>query len=416
MSCADRIVWLRRDLRLHDHPALAAGGPDARVVVVREPAANGFQRALVDAALDEVRAHRTVEVFDGDPREVIPGLNPTKVWVSADFTPSGLARDRAVSGALGPGVMEAAGSAYAVDPGILRTGQGGHYKVFTPFYRAWCDYGADDPVGGLPGEDGLPVTRAWRDWCGFLRDRLDGYAENRDIPAIDGTSRISGWLAVGALHPRSLLATLAVADAPEDDKEAFARELAFREFYADFLHHRPETAHSDVNPRFAGFRWNESGSEFDLWARGRTGFPIVDAGMRQLAATGWMHNRVRMLVASFLTKDLHLPWQAGAEHFRRHLVDFDVASNQHSWQWCAGTGTDASPYFRVFNPMTQGRKFDPDSRYITRWVPELRGVPAGDIHAIRNLPSGYPVPIVDHAEERRDALARYEEISALRAP
>jgi deoxyribodipyrimidine photo-lyase len=161
-------------------------------------------------------------------------------------------------------------------------------------------------------------------------------------------------------------------------------------------------------------RYDDPGELFEAWREGRTGFPVVDAGMRQLAATGWMHNRVRMIVASFLVKDLHVEWQHGARHFMQHLVDADLASNQHGWQWVAGCGTDAAPYFRVFNPVTQGKKFDPDGAYVKRWVPELRDVDARHVHepagAPEGLPDGYPEPVVDHAEERREALARYDEI------
>ncbi|PRQ10447.1 deoxyribodipyrimidine photolyase [Corynebacterium sp. 13CS0277] len=421
------ITWLRSDLRAHDHPALEqADGP---AVFIRPTHASPARRALWEELLADMR-HALGDRLVVEPAPTHPtrearwaatadtllrharAAGAEEVLVQADYTPKGLARDKTVAEILATGGvrLRALGSGYAVPPGTLRTGAGGHYKVFTPFYRAWLDCGADAPTSPAPATG---ASRAWDHWEEFRRHRLAGYAEHRDLPAVDGTSRISAYLATGALHPRTLLASLAATDedtAPAEDRVAFARELAFREFYADFVYHRPETLQEDVNPRFAGFTWNTPGEDLEVWKEGRTGYPIVDAGMRQLAATGWMHNRVRMLVASFLTKDLHLPWQVGAGHFRELLVDYDPAINQHSWQWCAGTGTDASPYFRIFNPLTQGKKFDPDATYITRWVPELAGVPAADIHSLRNLPAAYPRPMVDHAEERRVALARYEAV------
>jgi deoxyribodipyrimidine photo-lyase len=193
-----------------------------------------------------------------------------------------------------------------------------------------------------------------------------------------------------------------------------ASELAWREFYADLLFHHPRSAWENLGGRLermpvdTGKRARE---RFEAWAGARTGYPFVDAGLRQLHATGWMHNRVRMAAASFLVKDLHLPWQWGARHFLDHLVDGDLASNQHGWQWVAGTGTDAAPYFRVFNPVSQGERFDRDGTYVRRWLPELEGVPDRSLQrpwtSPKGLPLGYPPPMVDHAEEREEALRRY---------
>ena len=216
----------------------------------------------------------------------------------------------------------------------------------------------------------------------------------------------------GEIHPRTML-----ADLSGDTRTAvgvYRKELAWRDFYADVLFHRPETAREYLRPEFARMSYDEPGDRLDAWRRGRTGYPIVDAGMRQLRATGWMHNRVRMIVASFLVKDLHIEWQHGARHFMHWLVDGDLASNQHGWQWVAGSGTDAAPYFRVFNPTTQGRKADPDGAYVRRWVPELRHLDSKHVHEPWTVPGGrpdgYPAPIVDHAEERREALDRLEKI------
>ena len=224
---------------------------------------------------------------------------------------------------------------------------------------------------------------------------------------------MSVHLKYGTLHPRTLLADLAQQSG--EGAETMRSELAWRDFYADVLWHRPDSARENYDTRFDRMPWDSgpaADEHFAAWAEGRTGFPIVDAGMRQLRETAWVHNRVRMIVASFLVKDLHLPWWWGARHFMQLLVDGDLASNQHGWQWTAGSGTDASPYFRVFNPVTQGEKFDPDGEYVRKFVRELRSVPGKAVHQPWALPdgppNGYPRPIVDHAEERRAALARYE--------
>lgn len=426
-GAAPVVVWFRRDLRAFDHPALAQAhlkaeqtGRPVTHIFFDEEDANPFRTELRESLLSELDAallerfsvgltrHRAPQsaaeaaAWFGD---TFPGAD---VFVTCDYTPAGLTRDQAVADVLAAtgGTLRGVGSPYLVDPGVIHTNSGEHFKVFTPFYRRWLDTVTVAPQ--VPAGAG---GRAWRDWLEFVDFRMSGYAGNRDRPDLAGTSQMGAYLAMGAIHPRAMVAFLAgVADedVPAVDRTAFVRELAFREFYADFLYHRPETLTQDVNERFARFPWDEPDERLRVWQEGRTGFPIVDAGMRQLAQTGWMHNRVRMIVASFLCKDLHFPWQVGAEYFRQMLIDYDPANNQHSWQWCAGTGTDASPYFRVFNPATQGRKFDPDARYIKKWVPELSPCSAKDIHAMRGLPASYPAPMVDHAEERLDALARYE--------
>ena len=219
----------------------------------------------------------------------------------------------------------------------------------------------------------------------------------------------------GEIHPRTMLADL--GRLRSDGAATYRKELAWREFYADVLFARPETARDYLRPEFARMSYDDPAADPEplaAWREGRTGFPVVDAGMRQLRATGWMHNRVRMIVASFLVKDLHLEWQHGARHFMQWLVDGDLASNQHGWQWTAGSGTDASPFFRVFNPTSQGRKFDPDGAYVRRWVPELAELDSGadphDPGPKDRERVGYPAPIVDHAEERREALDRWERI------
>jgi deoxyribodipyrimidine photo-lyase len=246
-------------------------------------------------------------------------------------------------------------------------------------------------------------------WEEFVESGLADYDIGRDLAAGDGTSRLSPYVKLGVVHPRTLLATLVGRRGV--GTERFRAEIAWREFYADVLWHNPSSVWTDLRPTLTAMAYEGDGPLVDAWRRGRTGYPFVDAGMRQLLATGWMHNRVRMVTASFLTKDLHVWWPVGARHFLHHLIDGDVASNNHGWQWVAGTGTDSSPYFRVFNPVAQGQRFDPDGDYVRRWVPELAHLPGVAVHEpwrdVRGYEAGYPERIVDHAEERADALRRY---------
>ncbi len=247
----------------------------------------------------------------------------------------------------------------------------------------------------------------------FVAESVRGYGERRNRPDLPGTSRLSPALKYGEIHPRTILARLAEPDvASASGTATFASEICWREFYADVLWHHPGSAWADLKPGLSGLAYAEPGPAFDAWRAGRTGYPIVDAGMRQLASTGWMHNRVRMLTASFLTKDLHIWWPHGARHFMRHLIDGDIASNSHGWQWTAGTGTDASPYFRIFNPTTQGLRFDPQGDYVRRHVPELAHIAGSAVHepwaVLDGYAQGYPERIVDHSVEREEALARYQ--------
>ncbi|WP_420040358.1 cryptochrome/photolyase family protein [Gordonia sp. MP11Mi] len=440
------IVWFRRDLRVHDLPTLTAAAADADSVaavfvldsrVARPGPRTDFFLACL-AEHDRALGKRLI-VVDGDPAVVLPSLvdrlGAGSVHISADFSPYGARRDDRVATALGQTPLVRTGSPYAVAPGRVRKSDGSEYRVFGPFQRAWHEHGWHAPaptdantvtwldpseVGdrirlptptaeplALPGENAALVR-----WRAIMAQSLDEYDTDRDRPDLDRTSRLSAYLKVGCLHPRTLLRDL--RGRSDVGASTFRSELCWRDFYADVMYHRPDTAYQDFDERFARLP-HDSGPEaqaaFRAWCDGRTGYPIVDAGMRQLAAEGWMHNRVRMIVASFLTKDLHLPWQWGARHFMDHLIDGDLASNQHGWQWVAGSGTDAAPYFRVFNPALQGEKFDPDGDYVRRWVPELRGVSGRGVHRLRNgRPDDYPAPIVDHATERLDALDRYAEI------
>ena len=424
------LLWFRRDLRLHDLPPLldaAASDGDVLACYVLDPrleASSGRRRLqyLYDALRDvHDRLDGRLLVTRGRAEQRIPKLvkeiGATSVHVSADYTPFGMRRDTAVRDALGEVPLEEAGSPYLVSPGRVTKNDGTAYKVFTPFYDAWrrhgwrapADSGVDsarwvDPAG-LPGGVDIPDTEVALDlpagetaaraqWATFVATGLADYADDRNRPDLDGTSRMSAHLKFGAIHPRTMAADLGRGKGPQ----AYLRELAFRDFYAAALLDRPDSAWWNWNKSFDAIQVDEDHALFEAWKQGRTGYPIVDAGMRQLAETGWMHNRVRMIVASFLVKDLHLPWQWGARWFLEQLVDGDMANNQHGWQWAAGCGTDAAPYFRVFNPTTQGDKFDPDGAYVRRWVPEVDD-------------AGYPEPIVDHATERKEALRRYSQLT-----
>ena len=438
------VLWLRRDLRLRDHPALHAAAADGPVVAlyVLDPrllkpagaARVAFLYRCLRALDADLRAHGgRLHVRRGDPRNAVPRVvrevGASSVHASADFGPYGRQRDCDVERALADVPLVRTGSPYAVPPGRVVKSDGTPFKVYSAFYRAWREHGWPAPAGTITGRvswravpggsdipsdprlpAGLELPAAGEDaarkaWRAYRRSALASYDDVRDRPDIDRTSRMSVYLKWGAIHPRTMLADLGRAD------ERFRKELAWREFYASVLHAWPESAREYFQPELAGIGYESASSEaFDAWRDGRTGYPIVDAGMRQLLAQGWMHNRVRMIVASFLVKDLHIEWQHGARHFMRHLVDGDLASNQHNWQWTAGSGTDAAPFFRVFNPVTQGRKFDPDGVYVRRWVPELRTVDGAAVHEPWRLPAppaDYPSPIIDHATERRVALDRY---------
>ncbi|NHA66581.1 cryptochrome/photolyase family protein [Phycicoccus flavus] len=447
------VLWLRRDLRRRDHPALlaardAAGDGDLVVAFVVDPrlweGGGPVRKAWLAAnlrALDE-SLDGNLTLLHGDPRTVVPELasrvEASSVHVTRETTPSGVRRDEAVKKALEGDDVEwvETGTPYAVGPGLVVNGSGEPYKVFTPFSKAWRKHGWPDPAStprtlplrharndadatkalddalsasDLPDLPAPGEEAALRRWRSFRDEDLADYDGQRDDPAADATSRMSAYLKLGVVHPRTLLHD--IADRSGNDVETYRDELAWREFYADVLHQNPRSAWHDLRP-MSGMRYDEPEDAIEAWKKGETGYPVVDAGMRQLLAEGWMHNRVRMITASFLTKDLHVWWPVGARHFLDHLCDGDLASNNHGWQWVAGTGTDASPYFRVFNPVTQGQKFDPSGEYVRRWVPELRHLSGKAAHEPweheDGYAHGYHERIVDHKEERQEALDRYE--------
>jgi deoxyribodipyrimidine photo-lyase len=437
------IIWFRRDLRISDNPALLAAVEASDEIVplfiMNEEVANNsgpYRLAYLAKSLQSLDKSLSEKllVISGDPstvlKDVMARYQATSIHVSTDYTPYGVARDAKV---LENGIeLTQTGSSYAVAPGRVRKSDETPYKVYTPFYRGWCTHGWRAPAvkplnikvaEPLKGDRNLPNWQldidiaageevALARWQEFQRNGLDSYDENRNFAGIDGTSRLSAHLRWGEIHPRTLLAKLGDSKA----HDVFRKEIAWREFYADVLHHNPQTTWDYYAPRFKEMRYEKPDSKFNAWCEGKTGYPFVDAAMRQLVNTGWMHNRTRMVVASFLVKDLHLEWQHGARFFSQHLIDYDIASNSHGWQWTAGCGTDASPYYRVFNPIEQGKRFDADGDYIRKYVPELAHLSASEIHEpwlyLDGYSNGYPERIVDHAAERIESLARLAEIKA----
>ena len=442
------VLWFRRDLRLADNEALCAAAASGEVVplFVLDPrflTTSGAPRLAFLfrnlRALNESMGGALV-VRTGNPEEIVAQVcresGVERVVCAKDFAPYGMHRDTAVATSLAANGIEfqQIGSAYAVEPGVVRKGDGTPYAVFTPFSKIWMQHGWPAPFAkpavkwhGAPQVSSEVIPQdppcaatlpeagedaAWRVWENFRDTALDLYNETRNNPDIAGTSMLSPYLRFGVIHTRSLLAELNETKA----HAVFRSELGWREFYADVLFHQPRTVRENLQRKMDTIVLDtdeRAHQRFALWCEGRTGYPIVDAGMKQLLATGWMHNRVRMIVASFLVKDLHLPWQWGAKYFMKHLVDGDIASNQHGWQWTAGTGTDASPYFRIFNPISQGEKFDPDGTYVRTWIPELADTPNDVVHApwLAGLLNPYLEPIVDHAVERQESLIRYKQLS-----
>ena len=476
------IVWFRRDLRVHDHPALHAALAAADIVipvfVVDEPLLAGrwaspnrawFMRESVLGLADALAERGApLRVLRGRPTEVLPSFareaNASHVFVTRDASPYGRRRDRAAAELLAAAgiAFRARTGLYVQEPDALATAAGGPFSVYGAFRRAWdaaprrAILPAPDHIPGLRGrvvadpmpDLGRPTAdpalipapgeRAARErlanWLGELpagmpgglgAAPIDAYDATRDRLDLDATSRLSADLRWGLLSP---LEVLDRAAGPGDGRRVFAAEIAWREFYAHVLWHHPRVLREPFQPAFAGLPWREDPVAFDAWREGRTGYPVVDAAMRQLRASGFVHNRARMIAASFLVKHLLLDWRLGEAAFMRHLTDGDVASNNGGWQWTASTGTDPQPYFRVFNPVLQGRRFDPDGAYVRRWIPELRRVPGAAVHepwaldAAEQAAAGvrigldYPAPIVDHAAARQRALDVFGATKAAASP
>ena len=451
MGTTNTVMWFRRDLRIGDNPALLAAIEEAREnggavlpLFILDPALIGGAGSkrlayLSDSlrALDESLLGN-LHVMVGDQVDVLKAIiekhSITSIHISAEFERYGVERDARVESA---GIkLIRTGSPYAVAPGrVVKPSDGTPYKVYTPFYKNWREHGWRNPAIS-PATSEIPLLKPdvgdrnfpqWEVPSGceiseagekaalkrfkyFQENLLDNYDESRNFAGVDGTSRMSAHLKWGESHPRTLLQPLGSSKA----HDVFRKEIAWREFYADVLFNNPRTEYEYYAPQFANMHYDKPGKKYKAWREGKTGFPFVDAAMRQLLTEGWMHNRTRMVVASFLVKDLHLEWQLGEKFFREHLVDFDLASNIHGWQWTAGCGTDASPYYRIFNPIEQGKRFDPDGDYIRKYVPELAHLNAPDIHEPWSVLDGYlhdyPAQIVNHATERLESLARLQEI------
>jgi len=463
---APAILWFRRDLRLCDNPALTQAVMGGRPVIpvfvldtadaVRPIGAASrwwLEKSLHALARDLARLGSRLILRRGDAARIIPDL-AAEVGAGAIhwnrlYDAPAVDRDAQLKTRLRAcGVEVDSGNAALLnEPWAVTSGSGGGYQVFGAYWRAARarigDVGSCPTPRGLRAPDAWPASDRLADWrlhprapdssegfsvwspgeAGalaalerFLAGGLDGYGRTRDIPSLEGVSRLSPHLHWGEIGPRqvwrAVQARAHLQPCRDSDADAFLAELGWREFNHHLAYHRPEMATRDVRPTLEGLVWRRDPAAFSAWTRGRTGYPIVDAGMRQLWATGWMHNRVRMIVASFLVKDLLIDWREGEAWFWDTLVDADPANNPASWQWVAGCGADAAPFFRIFNPTLQGERFDPDGAYVRKWVPELRGLPGGLAHTPwrakdPRLSGDYPDPIVDHGQARARALAAH---------
>lgn len=465
------MVWFRRDLRLRDHPALAAAADSGRPIVpVFVLPGQGAARPLGTAArwwlhgslaslgagLERLGSRLTL--LAGPAEEAVvraaAACGAAEVHWNRLHDPPLACRDRAIGRALAetgvvacphPGTLLA-------EPSDVRTSQGGSYKVFTPFFKTWRRTVSVPPEIPSPARltPGPPIKgdrlaswglrpagrvaslaerwtpgehSALRALAAFAAAAVGRYAQDRDLPAREGTSRLSPHLAWGEIGPRQAWRAVG-GSGSGGGRAAWIRQLAWRDFHAHLLHDFPAMARKPWRQRFEAFPWTGSDQLLQAWRRGRTGFPLVDAGMRQLRSAGWMHNRVRMISASVLVKDFRVDWREGEAWFWERLVDADTASNSGNWQWVAGCGADAAPFFRIFSPVRQSERFDSDGVYIRRWVPELASLPARHLHrpwaapaeALRRagvrLGRSYPRPPVDHAAARRQALAGYRALPA----
>ena len=476
-DAAPAVVWFRQDLRTADNPALNAavdrGAAVLPVFILDEETAGAWRaggasrwwlhHSLAALAEDLKTLGAPLCLRHGRAEKVLPALvkecGAGAVFWNRCYEPHAVERDKALKASLAKQDIEVKSfnGGLLVEPWELTTGQGQPYKVFTPFWKAMLAAGAPPAPLARPkklkGLDGIGSERLddWDllpskpDWAGglkrawtpgergaaarladFLDEQADGYKSDRDRPDVFGTSRLSPHLHWGEISPRQVWrATRHAIDAgaaEESSAMAFLRQLGWRDFSHNLLFHWPAFPDKSWREAFESFPWRDDEAGFAAWCRGRTGYPIVDAGLRELWTTGWMHNRVRMIAASFLIKDLLIPWQRGEAWFWDTLVDADLANNAAGWQWVAGCGADAAPYFRIFNPVTQGEKFDPKGAYVRQWVPEIAELPDGVIHkpweasadelkaAGITLGETYPKPIVDHKAARARALDGYEKV------
>ena len=457
------IHWFRSDLRIADNTAFAdacrRSDALAPVFVLDDALLGRYRDAhprlrFLHACLDDLAsaleaAGSRLVVLRGTPHLCLPALatacKASLVTWNRDYGPHAKQRDRRVRDALARDGVEVRTFKDRVvfENGEIRTVMGATYSVYTHYRRAWWRRYQAGPrsaptvpaippcipeapaesLSGLRGGGVVPdatdippggAAQARRRLDAFLGGAARRYRVDRDFPAVAGTSRLSPYLRFGAISVRECVrAGLDLAASEPEAEEgvgAWIDELVWREFYHAILDAHPRVLAGAFREAYDALEWDDDPHRLDAWEAGMTGYPIVDAGMRELAATGWMHNRVRMIVASFLVKDLHIDWREGERWFMRRLVDGDPASNNGGWQWAASTGTDAQPYFRIFNPVTQGERFDPAGEYVRRWVPELEGLAGRAVHRPWVAPlraRGYPARIVDHARERVVALARF---------
>ena len=461
------IVWFRRDLRIADNPALgaaiAAGRPVKAIYVHDESmrfSPGGARKwflhhALTSLGLRLARIGVSFDVFAGNELETVERaaseFDAAELFWNRRYAADEITVDKALKSALtrrGVGAHSFNGSLLR-EPWEIETKSGGPFKVFTPFWKTLSALGPSRAVTGMPRALGKAIKPALADaiallnllpkrpnWASefdaiwtpneagaesalsaFINGAVVSYDSDRDRPDLEGTSRQSPHLALGTISPvriwNAVTAAAAAGEIPDAQAMKFLSEIAWREFAYHLLYFNPEIDRRPLRPAFENFPWRDDKSSLAAWTRGDTGIPIVDAGMRQLWRTGWMHNRVRMITASFLIKNLLIDWREGERWFRDTLVDADPANNPASWQWVAGCGADAAPYFRIFNPVTQGEKFDPDGTYVRRYVPEIAALPNKFIHAPwkapeNDRPSDYPEPIVDLGSTRERALAAYQ--------
>lgn len=460
------IIWFRQDLRCHDNPAFIAGCNNHPVVI---PLYILDDQTLLGSAQKWWLHHSLLALEESLQKQGLPLLlrrgkamdilsqlsqefKVDTVYWNRCYEPSAIQRDSLIKktlGGQGINVLSSNGSLLN-EPWTIKNKSGGYFKVFTPFWRhcltemsipePMVKYGhpSAPPLYSEPLQDWnlLPEKPNWaaafhtywqpgengaqKRLDRFINNALNGYHTSRDIPELDSTSRLSPHLHFGEISPWHLWRTLKQAQFAKDidsaSIERFLAELGWREFSYHLIYHFPELPHSNFKSEFNAFPWRIDDSGLRCWQQGMTGYPIIDAGMRELWQTGYMHNRVRMIVASFLTKDLMIDWQQGAAWFFDTLLDADLANNSASWQWVAGSGADAAPYFRIFNPILQSKKFDPHGNYIRQWVPELAKVPSEWIHQPWLAPQpvsgligkNYPKPIVDHDQAREQALSLYK--------